>query len=202
MNENQVGSLAGVVFGLTALPVLHLSVVDFENKTASDADFVAHIADRYVSISIASGVGLLLVGVLVVHISWLKGLLSIHARNGARIAHNCALITASALAIGFGLSIVTSYGAHEKFPDISVRTVAMLAENLGTSLMIGLAAFAALIALLGWRKKFPLWLTLIATLETLITLAAMVGGVPAAAAIVTIVWILVNSIGMARQGRK
>jgi len=202
MNENRIGSLTGVVFGLTALPLLHLSVVDFENKTATDVDFVTHIADRYIPISIASGVGLLLVGVLIVHISWLKGLLSKHTTFGAKVAHNCALITASAMAIGFGFSIVTAYGAHEKFPDISVRTVAMLAENLGTSLMIGLAAFAGLIALLGWRKQFPIWLTLIATIETLITVAATVGGVPAAAALVTIVWVLANSIGMSRQARK
>ena len=202
VNENHVGSLAGVVFGLTALPLLHLSVVDFENKTATDSDFVAHIADRYIPISIASGVGLLLVGVLLLHISWLKGLLSRHTTFGAKVAQNCALITASAMAIGFGFSIVTAYGAHEKFPDLSVRTVAMIAENLGTSLMIGLAAFAGLIALLGWRKKFPLWLTLIATIEVLITLVVTIGGVPAAAAIVTIVWVLANSIGMAREVRK
>ena len=105
------------------------------------------------------------------------------------------------MTIGFGLSIVTSYGAHEKFPDMSIRTTAMIAENLGTSLLIGVAAFAGLIAILGWGKKFPIWLTLIASIEELITLAATIGGVPAAAAIVTIAWVLANSIGMARQIR-
>ena len=106
------------------------------------------------------------------------------------------------MTIGIGLSIVTSYGAHEKFPDLSVRTTAMIAENLGTSLLIGLAALAGLIALLGWRKKYPLWLTVLATLELVISLAATIGGVPAAAAITTIAWVLVNSIGLARQIRR
>ena len=54
---------------------------------------------------------------------------------------------------------------------------------------------------IGLGKKFPIWLTLIASIEELITLAATIGGVPAAAAIVTIAWVLANSIGMARQIR-
>ncbi len=202
MNENRIGILAGVVFGVAAIPLLHLSVVDFENKTATDSNFAAHIADRYISISIASGVGLLLVGVLITHTYWLGNLLSVHFPFGAKVAQSCALVTASAMAIGFGLSIVTSYGAHEKFPDLSVRTTAMLAENLATSLLIGLAALAGLIARLGWRKKISLWLTVLATMEVLISLVATIGGVPAAAAMSTVAWVLVNSIGMARHVRK
>lgn len=202
MNENRIGTFTGIVFGVAALPLLHLSVVDFENKAATDPNFAAHIANRYISISIASGVGLLLVGVLIAHIFWLGNYLSVHFPFGAKVAQSCALVTASAMAIGFGLSIVTSYGAHEKFPDMSVRTTAMIAENLGTSLLIGLAALAGLIARLGWRKKFPLWLTVLASIELLISLASTIGGVPAAAAIATIVWVLVNSIGMARHIRK
>lgn len=201
MKENRIGPVAGIAFGVAALPLLHLSVVDFENKSASDSDFASHIADRYLSISIASGVGILLIGLLVAHIFWLGRFLSVHFPFGAKVAQGCALITASALTIGFGFSIVTSYGAREKFPDISVRTVAMIAENLGTSLMIGLAAFAGLIALLGWRKKLPLWMTIVSSIEVLISLVATIGGVPAAAAIVTIAWVLVNSIGMSWRVR-
>lgn len=202
MNENRIGPLAGVVFGIAALPLLHLSVVDFENKAATDTDFAARVADRYISISIASGVGLLLVVVLVAHIFWLVNFLSAHFPFGARVAQGCAMITASAMTIGFGFSIVTAYGAHEKFPDISIRTTAMIAENLATSLLIGLAAFAGLIAILGWRKKLPIWMAIVATIEVLISLASAIGGVPAAAALTTIAWVLVNSIGMTRQARK
>jgi hypothetical protein len=202
MNENRIGTLSGVVFGLAALPLLHLSVVDFENKASTDTDFAAHIADRYISISIASGVGLLLVGVLVAHIFWLGNFLSTHFPFGAKVAQGCAMITASAMTIGFGFSIITSYGAHEKFPDSSIRTTAMIAENLGTSLLVGLAAFASVIAMLGWRKKLPIWMAIVATIEVLISLASTIGGVPAAAAIATIAWVLVNSIGMTRQARK
>ena len=202
MNENRIGPLAGVVFGVAALPLLHLSVVDFESKTATDANFATHIADRYISISIASGVGLLIVGVLVAHIFWLGNFLSVHFPFGAKVARGCAMITASAMTIGFGFSIITSYGAHEKFPDISIRTTAMIAENLATSLLFGLAAFAGLIAMLGWRKKLPIWMAIVASLEVFITLATTIGGIPAAAAIATIAWVLLNSIGMGLRERK
>lgn len=202
MKENRIGPLSGVVFGVAALPLLHLSVVDFENKAATDPEFASHIADRYLSISIASGVGLLLVGVLVAYIFWLGNLLSEHFPFGAKVAQGCAMITASAMTIGFGFSIITSYGAHEEFPDSSIRTTAMIAENLGTSLLIGLAAFAGLIAMLGWRKKLPIWMAIVATIEVLISLASIIGGVPAAAALLTIAWVLVNSIGMTRQAGK
>ena len=74
MNENRIGTLTGVLFGVAALPLLHLSVVDFENKTATDSNFAARIADRHITISIASGVALLLVGVLIAHILWLGDL--------------------------------------------------------------------------------------------------------------------------------
>lgn len=202
MNENRIGPLAGVVFGVAALPLLHLSVVDFENNAATDSNFATHIADRYISISIASGVGLLLVGVLVAHIFWLGNFLSLLFPFGAKVAQGCAMITASAMTIGFGFSLVASYGAHEKRSDISVRTVALLAENLGTSLLIGLAAFAGLIVIAGWRRRLPIWMAIVASLEVLITLVTTIGGVPAAAAIATIAWVLVNSIGMARQAKK
>lgn len=196
MERNRLGALTGIAFGIVALPLLHLSVVDFENKSLTDAQFGAQVASRYLSISIASGLGLLLVAILIFHIYWLSGYFSSSFILGAKVARGCALVTASALAMGFGFSLIASYGAHEKRSDIAIRTVALIAENLGTSLLVGLAVFAGLIMTSGLRRELPKWIAILAGLEVLATLVSTVVGIPAASALVTITWVLVNSIGL------
>jgi hypothetical protein len=201
MESRRFGAAAGIAFGIGAVPLLHLSVVDLENKTATDSAYAAHVDDRYVSTSVAAGVGLLLVLILLVHLVWLSDLLAVHAPSAARVGFAAGVVTAGALAIGFVLSMTAAYGAHENFPDSAVRTVGMLAENLGTSLLVGLAVFAGVVAVLGWRGVLPRWLAVLGTLEVLLAGIATAVGVPAAAAFPTVVWVLLNSAGLALHGR-
>jgi hypothetical protein len=144
---------SGLLAALLLLPSLHLAAVDLEDKTASPSAYLRHVDDRYVSVALAGGVGLLLTALLIVHLAGLRQSATVRHPLLADAAVAVGGLAVLGLAIGFVSSIMAAYGAHEQYPFEAVRPMGLLAENFAVGLLPALAGPAVLIAVLGLRDK-------------------------------------------------
>ena len=202
MKSNRFGSYSGIIFGIIGVPLLILNIYELGDDFTTDSIYVANLLDRYQLTMATAGIGFVSVILLLAHLQWLSDVVSQHAPFAARVATASAQITATAIALGYGLTTLAAYGAQQKFPERVVRTTGMISGNLVIMQYVGLVVFAGLIAVLGWQGKYPRWIALIATLEVLLAVITAVTGASAVSAIITIVWLLANSVGLSLYTRK
>lgn len=183
------------------MPLFKLSAGATGDETSSDATYIDKILTDHQSIQRFAGLGLLSVILLLAHVEWLSAIISKHSKFTAKIAKSSGQIAAIGFILSYGFVIAAAYGAGT-FPDLTVRTMGMLAPNILGAFLIGLAVFAGAIAILGWKGKFPKWMALLATLIVLLAVVATVTGAPGGAAFPILVWLLINSIGMHFYSRK
>lgn len=192
---------AGLVAALLLLPVLHLAAVDLESTTASPDAYLRHIDDRYLSISVAGSVGLLLTVLLIVHLAGMRRFAAARHPLLADAAVAVGGLAVLGLAIGLVSSIMAAYGAHERYPFEAVRPMGMLAENFAAGLLPALAGPAVLIAVLGLRDK--VLSRLLGYIAGFFAVVLTVLGVvlPGSAALPALLWLLIStaSLSMVRS---
>jgi hypothetical protein len=194
--SSKVAGIAGVVFGLAAVPNLHFMVVDLEGK-ADAANYLAHVDDRYLRIALFGSGGLVLAAVLLVHLLAIRSF-AVESDRGGLFA-DAATAIAAAGPIGIFLSscaaIMAAYGAHEGYTFESVRPMGLLAENLFTASLSLLVGSAALVASLALRAGvLRRWLGWVAGGFTVL-LGAITLLLPPVGGLVATAWVLVAGIG-------
>ncbi len=142
---------AGVLSAAFLVPIMHLAAVDLEGKTASKTAYLGHVDDRYLSVALAGGVGLILTALLVVYLAGLRQIAVVRRPLLADASIAIGGLAVMGLAVGFASSVIAAYGAHENYPFAPVRSLGMLAENFPVVLMPGLAGPAVLISVLALR---------------------------------------------------
>lgn len=202
MKLKQFGAYAGILFPILLFPLSIISTDFARNQTVSDSVYVKTLIDHNHSIQYATGIGLLSLILLLIHLEWLTDVVSQHAPLPARVARSTAQLAVIGVALTFGLTGLAAYGADQKWPDQAVRTTGLLGANVVGMFFVGLGAFAGVIAVLGWKGKFPKWIAFIASLELLIAVVATGVGAPGVAILPTIFWLLANAIGMLFHKRK
>lgn len=201
MKMKDSGAYAGIFFPILAFPLYVISTNVSSDETVTESVYLANLLENKTA-GQGAGLGLLSIILLLMHVEWLKDLVSIHAPNAAKVARSSAQIAAMGVSLTFGLTLLAVYVADQNGPDSMVRTTGLVGANSLGMFFVGMAAFAWVIAVLGWKGKFPKWIALIATIETLIAVVATAIGAPGIAALPTMVWLLVNAIGMLAYSRK
>lgn len=183
----------GLVSALLLVPVLHLAAVDLESKTASPSAYLRHVDDRYLSISVAGSVGLVLTVLLIVHLAGMRRFAIAWHPWLADAAVAVGGLAVLGLAIGFVSSIMAAYGAYERFPYEAVRPMGLIAENFASGLLPALAGPAVLIAVLGLRDKvLPRLLGYIsACFAVVLTVLGVL--LPGSAALPALLWLLIST---------
>lgn len=202
MKMKDIGAYAGILFPILAFPLYAISTDFSSDETVTDSVYLANLLENKTAAQYGAGLGLLSITLLLIHLEWLKDLVSVHAPFAARVARSIAQIAAIGVLLTFGLTLLAVYAADQKWPDQMVRTTGLVAGSTLGMFFVGMAAFAWVIAQLGWKGKFPKWMALIATLEVLITVMATAVGAPGVVFLPTMVWLLVNAMGMLAYSRK
>lgn len=200
MKSKQMGAYAGILFSILTIPIFIGAVDAGGDDSSSDATYIANLLKDHQSIQMYAGIGLLTVILLLAHIEWLSAIISKHSEFWAKISKSCGQIAATGFILSYGLAFAAASGAGT-WPDQVVRTVGMMAPSVIFPFLIGLAAFAGSIAILGWKGKFPKWMAFLATLILLGTIIPTAAGVPGWLFHI-IIWLLINSIGMVFYSRK
>lgn len=184
---------AGLVAALLLVPVLHLAAVDLESKSATPSAYLRHADDRYLSISIAGSVGLLLTVLLIVHLAGMRRFAALRHPLLADAATAIGGLAVLGLAVGFVSSIIAAYGAHERFPFEAVRPMGMLSENFAVGLLPALAGPALLIGVLGLRDNvLPRPLGYVAAFfAIMLTVLGLV--IPGSAALPALLWLVIST---------
>lgn len=192
---NRSWAYAGVVAAVLLVPALHLSSVDVEDKTANEAAYLQHVDDRYWSISLAGGVGLVLTALLVVYLAGLRRI----ALDRRPLLADASIGIGGLAVLGLAVSCVSSMlaagGAHEHFPFAAVRSMGMLGENFFAVLLPpALAGPAVLISVLALRDKvLPRVLGYVAAFFALVLVVLGVV-LPGVGVIPALVWLLISSL--------
>lgn len=201
MKKIQIGALGGILFPVLIMILIPITQKYTDDLTSTDASYVAKLIEHTHTIQYVAGLGFLSVVLLLMHLEWLTGLVSKHAPFSAKVAKSCGQIAAIGVALSYGLILLATYGAGQKWPDQIIRTTGLL-NNLGGVTFTGLAAFAGVIAYLGWNGKFPKWIAALATLEVVIAVIATGVGAQGVAFLPTTAWLFINAIGLLFHERK
>ena len=185
---------SAVAVGLLGIPVLHFAVVDLEGREDAAA-YLGHVDDHYLSTALAGGIALLLAATLVVHLASLR-LLAARRPLLSDATSAVAAFAAVGVALSGAAAVMAAYGAHEDFPFEAVRPMGLLAENLFAVLMPAVAATALLVAVLGLRDgALPRWLAGTgAVFFIILTLMGVL--LPGAAAIPSLLWLVISGVGL------
>ena len=202
MKKIQMGAVAGILFPLSVFALVSISTKYSYDPTATDSAYVAKLIEQTSTIQFAAGMGLLSVVLLLIHLEWLTGVVSKHAPFSAKVARSCGQIAAIGVSLTYGLTFLAAEGASEDWPDQAVQAVSQIGGSIGWVLMGALGAFAGVIAFQGWKGKFPKWIALLATLETLIVVIATGAGELWITFMPTMVWLLINAVGLLFHERK
>ena len=183
-----------VAVGLLGVPVLHFAVVDLEGREDAAA-YLSHVDAHYLSTAFAGGVALLLAATLVVHLASLR-LLAARRPLLSDATSAVAAFAAVGMALSGAAAVIAAYGAHEDFPFEAVRPMGLLAENLFAVLLPAVAATALLVAVLGLGDRaLPRWLAVTgAVFFIVLTLMGVL--LPGAAAIPSLLWLVISGIGL------
>ena len=203
MKKIQIGALSGILFPILLLLFVGIATFYAGNDTTAQATYVANMSEHTRAIMFSTGMGLLSVVLLLMHLEWLTGVVSKHAPFAAKIARSCGQIAAIGIAFTYGLILLATYGLEQaNWPDQMVHTTGMLGSTIGSVFYTGFGAFAGVIAYLGWKGIFPKWIAALATLEVVIAVVATGVGAPGAAFMPTTAWLLINAVGMLFYERK
>ena len=187
---------AGVLSAAFLVPVMHLAAVDLEGKTASETAYLGHVDDRYLSVALAGGFGLILTALLVVYLAGLRQIAVIRRPLLADASIAIGGLAVMGLAVGFASSVIAAYGAHENYPFAPVRSLGILAENFPVVLMPGLAGPAVLISVLALRDRvLPRLLGYVSAFFAVV-LAVLGVVLPGVSAIPALAWLLLSSLAL------
>ena len=196
-----MGAVAGILFPFFAFVLVGKSTEYSYDPNATDSAYVAKLIEHTSTIQFAAGIGLLSVVLLLIHLEWLTGVISKHAPFSAKVARSCGQIAAIGFSLTYGLTFLAADGADE-WPDQVVQAISQIGGNTFIVFTGALGAFAGVIAFQGWKGKFPKWIALLATLETLIVVILMGTGALWEISMLTMFWLLINAVGLLFHERK
>lgn len=202
MNFYRFGGYAGIIFSPLLMLILGILGDDASNDRVTNAAYLADLGARSDTIQRIAGLGLLSLLFLLVHVEWLSDIVSQHSQIWSRVARAGALIAAMGIALSYGLTLIIGNFATNEFQNEMLRSTGLVAANLPAIFFIGMAVFAGAIATLGWRGRFPKWLTILSTIEVVLVVVSTANGAPGGAALPTAIWIIVNAIGLLLANRK
>jgi hypothetical protein len=202
MKINRFGAYSGIIFAPVLALILSALGDDATDDKVPNGTYLANLTWHADSIQRIAGLGMLSLLLLLLHVEWLTKIVSQHSQVWSRVARAGALIATMGLALSFSMTITIAYFSANEFQNEMLREAGFIAANLPGNFFIGMAVFAGAIAILGWRGKFPKWLTVLSTVEVVLVVASTANGSPGAAAFPTLVWLFLNAIGLLFHIRK
>jgi hypothetical protein len=188
---------SGAVAGLLLLPALYLSTVHLRRADTAPAGYVATVSYHAGSTVIAALAGLLLTGLLGVHLVGLRRW-AVAWRPGA--ADSCTaigMVAVLGLAVGFVCALLAAFGARSGWGVDPVKAMGAVAENAAAVLLAAIAGPAYLVTRLALHDGvLPVRLGYVAGVATGVLI--LVGVLqPGLATWPALLWLMVSGVALA-----